>query len=604
MTQNGSRIRILPDDVANQIAAGEVVERPASVLKELVENAVDARASHISVELVAGGRRLILVQDDGIGMCRDDVLLSIERHATSKVYHAGDLTRIATMGFRGEALAAICSVSRLEIVSRTRSEPTAVRLTASAGKILSVDDCGAPCGTRVAVRDLFFNVPARRKFMRTERTEAALLRQMFIAYALAFPGIDFSLRSDGREVYRLPAVSGFQERIRLLFGEDLFRQLFPVAGSEGTASIRGYAGHPSLSRSDRGGQFVFVNHRPVQSALLAATIREAYSSILEKGRHPTVFLQVDVPPEEVDVNVHPTKREIRFRHPQQVRNTLAVALQEALAGHLPGRPDSGVSAGFPRSGRGGPVPGQPPAVTGSLRPFPYVRIPVEVNTPDSGPAPPAVPVLEDLPSSGRPPVTPDTAPWKWFRLLGRIAEGRYVIMETDQGLVLMDQHAAHERVVYENLMRAFSSDHPLIQGLLAPETVSLPPADAENIRHSLGVLRRMGFDIEEFGADSFVINGLPAIISPHGSVRRLLLDVAAAVHVAGHRAAQRAAIAELVAKAACRSAVKGGEHFSEPEIEQLVVRLAETEMPYTCPHGRPTLIMLSFRELNRKFGRG
>lgn len=602
MAQGGSRIRILPDAVANQIAAGEVVERPASVLKELIENALDARASNVSVELVAGGRRLIVVQDDGMGMCRDDVLLSIERHATSKIHDAGDLARIATMGFRGEALAAICSVSRLEIVSRTRSEPTAVRLTASAGKILSVEECGAPCGTRVAVRDLFFNVPARRKFMRSERTEAALLRQMFIAYALAFPELSFSLRLDGRETYRLAAVSGFAERIRLLFGEDLFRQLFSVTAQKGDVNISGYAGHPVLSRRDRGGQFVFVNRRPVQSPLLAAIIREAYSSILEKDRHPTVFLHVELPPEEVDVNVHPTKKEVRFRHPQQVRDILAVALQEALAGSHPGRTGSGITVSFPRSAGGGPSSSERPTPTGSLKPFPYARIPLEVSTPESGSTSPVAQAPPDMPSSAQPSETTGTAPWKWFRVLGSIAGGRYVAMETDQGLVLMDQHAAHERVVYEELMRDFSSDRPSIQGLLTPETVSLSPADADNIRRSLAVLRRMGFDIEEFGADTLIINGLPAILPPI-SIRTLLLDVASALQDAGRRAAERAVIAELVAKAACRSAVRTGEYLSEPEIERLVVRLAESEMPYTCPHGRPTLIMLSFRELDRKFGR-
>lgn len=588
-------IQLLPDHVVNKIAAGEVVERPASVLKELLENALDAGAERIEVEAISGGRRLIAVTDDGVGMGRDQALLSVERHATSKIRDVDDIERIDTLGFRGEALAALASVSRFTLTSCPRGQTAGTEVSISGGRLRDVREVGAPAGTRVEVRNLFHNVPARRKFLRTDPTELAHLRQMFLVHALAYPAVAMRLVVDEREVYQLAGEATLEDRLRELFGRGMMDGLRPVAYRDVEVTVTGYAGLPRTSRADRSEQYVFVNGRPAGAPILANAIREAYQSLVPKGRHPVLFLFIETDPAQVDVNVHPTKKEVRFRRSREVRDGVLTALREALE-----------TSGSPARGEGPPErPGGRPdeprlRITDlpELEPFPYPRL-----APPGGDALPATgPAADsDSKSAPRPSVSSGKGPWGWCRILGQ-AGGLYVILETSDGIVLMDPHAAHERVHFERFMRQVLDRKVRSQGLLAPETVDLSPQDALSVRKNTDLLREMGFGVSDFGGDSFIVDALPACLG-NASSETVLGAVAASLERAGPRGGTQHWAEEQVARAACKASVKANDALKTEEIEQLIVDLAAAEMPYTCPHGRPTMILMSYSELERKFGR-
>ncbi|MDA1043613.1 MAG: DNA mismatch repair endonuclease MutL [Verrucomicrobia bacterium] len=619
-----TRIRILPEHVANKIAAGEVVERPASVLKELLENALDAGATQVDVEVSAGGRKLISVSDDGAGMIRDDALLSIERHATSKIRDVDDIEAIRTLGFRGEALAAIASVSRFRMITNTRDSDMGVELSVLAGKIQDVRDIGAPHGTLIEIRDLFFNVPARRKFLRTHDTELAHIRTTFMIQALAAPRVGMSLVADGRAMHRVAAGTP-ADRIRELFGPDQARHLAPLNMEQGAMRITGFVSRPDYSRADRTEQYVFINGRATSAPLVSYAIREAYRQVLPKDRQPSIFMYIDMPCEALDVNVHPTKREVRFRHPGQVRDVLIDAIREALGTARSAEQEDGNAlsrlAPEPMMPRSRPVQMRienlPQAPT-----FNYPRL--HSTTPDglapafgaiSQPQPlfqatPAPPSPSEPRASGEtqgaiPPAPAEGAgssPWAWCRVVG-IVGSRFVVLETEDGYVLMDPQAAHERVLYEKFMREIENGKVCSQNLLIPETVELHPKDAARVRKHEGLLKEMGFGLSEFGGDAFVIDALPSHFS-EASAATLLRDVSSSLDRAGTRGASGRWREESIAQAACRTAVQGRDRLKLEEIEQLVVDLARTDMPYTCPHGHPTLIFTSFTELRRKFGIG
>jgi DNA mismatch repair protein MutL len=607
----GSHIHVLPSHVANKIAAGEVVERPASVLKELLENAIDAGAGRIDVEIDAGGRKRVSVTDNGSGMNRDDALLSIERQATSKIRDVDDIERIATLGFRGEALAAVASVSRFRLVSRDAGSETGTDVRVAGGTLHEVLDAGGPVGASVEVRDLFFNVPARRKFLRSAQTELAHLRHTFIVTALAHPNVAFTLQIDGQRAFELPA-GRREDRIRDAFGPDYLKNLRPIQERAGDVRVTGYAGLPSYARSDRNEQYCFINGRASGAPVLAFAVREAYHGLIPKDRHPAVFLYIEMDPTLVDVNVHPTKREVRFRRPADVRDTVMRALRDALSepdrrepdtrrevNHLqPPTPkaddaqlriaDLPVSRAFRyprRLARDGVLPGEQ-ASTSLSRPAPT----------DPGAGPVAATDAETTASA------PNDAPWSWCRVLGQIG-GLFVVLETEDGMVLMDPHAAHERVLFERLMRQFREGAIPAQSLLIPETVELAPRDALRVRENVQALREMGFGVAEFGGDGFVVDALPATIGA-APAREVLLQVAHDLEQAGARGARGRWKEEAIAQAACKAAVKARDRsLTLDEIERLVVDLAGAEMPYTCPHGRPTVVHMSFHDIRRKFGR-
>ena len=584
-----AQIRVLSDAVINQIAAGEVVERPASVLKELVENAIDAGAARIEVEVVDGGRRLVRVRDDGSGMDRDNALLAIERHATSKLRELKDLDSIATMGFRGEALAAIASVSQFTLATNRAGDAAGTEILVFGGKIQEVRDVGAPPGTDVAVRNLFFNVPARRKFLRSAPTEFTHVRQAFLLEALANVGISFALRADDADVYRLPAADSLLDRIRDLHGAEIADHLRPIRFGNGVVEIGGYAGIPPCSRMDRELQVTFVNGRPSGSPVLNFAVQSAYRDVLPGGRYAPLFMRVDLPPDMVDVNVHPAKKEVRFRRPTEVRDVVVEALRLAIAGpdwpkgkrEDASREPARFPVSFPSAAPAAPVAGPIP-----------VPAPVAATQPKLNWTPPPVP------SEGETDVR--AAPWSEYRLMGRIG-GLYAVLETADGLVLMDSRSAHERVVYERLLRAMEKEKVPAQGLLPPVTVQLAPSQANVLRKHLDLLKRMGFGVDEFGAETFLVDALPvwvADVAPGA----LLSDVADGL-MQGGKSAAKDWVLPLVAAIAGKQAVELQRELNETELNALIRDLAHTEMPYTSPRGKPTVILLSYRELHRKFGR-
>jgi DNA mismatch repair protein MutL len=591
-------IQLLPDQVINKIAAGEVVERPASVVKELFENALDAGATQVDVEVIHGGRQLIAVTDNGCGMNRDQALLSIERHATSKIRTESDIEKIHTLGFRGEALAAISSVSRFTLVTRPEDQLAGTEIQIAGGKMLGVEDAGCPVGTRIEIRNLFFNVPARRKFLRAEQTELSHIRQLFIVHALAHPAIGMSLKVDERTVYSLPMSGTMEDRISELYGCGFLEQLLPVKHSHDQVTLTGYTGLPQTGRKDRQDQFFFVNGRPAAAPVVYHALNEAYRSLIARGRYPAVFLFAEMAPELVDVNVHPTKKEVRFRHPSQIRDAITDALTDAL------------SIQSRETAAGGP--GTEAAVLPSIDPVRprfekqkqmdelLVR-PEAVEQQLSGKEPAPSREASSPLSGTSPPREQIRSPWSWCRMVGRIG-GSYVVLETEDGYVLMEPRAAHERVLFEKFMQAVQKNAVRRQGLLAPESIALLPSDAKVVRDHLNVLQELGFGVSDFGADTFIVDALPVYVQ-EGPAESILVEIAHELEGSGRNRGARELVQEQIARAACNTAVRVKDELSEQEIEQLVEDLSRTEMPYTSPRGRPTLIFTSFTELDRKFSR-
>ena len=630
----GARIRILPEDVANKIAAGEVVERPASVVKELMENAIDAGASRIDVVVTAGGRRLISVADDGCGMGRDDALLAPERQATSKLRTAEDLSGIATMGFRGEALPSIASVSRFTLRTRRREDEAGTEVEIHGGTMVAVRDCGAAPGTTIEVRDLFYNVPARRAFLRSYNTEQAHVRAMFLVHAIAWPGLAMSLTCDGDPVHRLRPAASLRERLDDLYGAGYMDGFVPIEHSSGRIRVHGWAGLPSQTRADTAGQHVFVNGRPSTAPVVQAAIRESYPH-LPQGRRPVLFLFLELPPEEVDVNVHPTKREVRFRATGAVRDAVLAALAKALRAGPGGAEGAAAPAfapddddalggfgssepslapdapGFPAGAESGaaaaapPFPLPPPSLP-PPRQAEFEPIGERTFAPDPRSAPPAavpfvaVPAPADAPAAS--PYDPAPAPWTKFRLVGSLSSG-YALVETEGGYAVVDPAAAHERVMYERLLKAAPRvEEAPSQALLLPQTVALAPLDAQRVRSVLPVLTEMGFDVEDFGGDSFLVRALPDVLSG-ASAKAILEETASALQDAGPRKGRQHWREELVAAAASRSAVRTRRPLDARELVPILMELAACRMPYSTPGGRPTMVYTSLRDLDRRFGR-
>ena len=580
MTPRDGHIRVLPLHVANKIAAGEVVERPASVVKELVENAIDAGAKSIRISITQGGRKLVSVQDDGCGMTRDDAVLSLERQATSKILDVNDIEEIDTLGFRGEAIPSIASVSRFTITTRRHESDEGTLVQVNAGQLAEVSSAGCPPGTLVEVRDLFCNVPARRKFLRAYATEESHVKQVFTVHALAHPAIGFALNVEGRELYRLAPAATLADRVLDLFGRDFVAELLPVGGqparsaSEGIGvpsdnpnnqtskqskhqeiRVSGFLERPNLNQPTRRDQYVFVNGRPATAPSIAYALREAYPRRQGDVR-PAAILFIDLPPNQVDVNVHPTKREVRFRDNSAVKQAIMSAIELALR--------------------------QPPSTRG--RPDPALEAP----QPD-----------HRDPESGAPP----TAPWQWFTYLAQTAGG-YLLIETDAGLVTINPRAARERIVYERLLKASSQDGGKVpsQALLIPETVRMSPADAARIKASLATIAEMGFVIEEFGRDTFKVDAIPQL-SENGSPSVMLATIARDLAEGGARRGGARWREELVAKAVARSYAGSSQALTEEGAVRLVEDLCRCRSPYVCPRGKITMILTSNRELNRKFAR-
>jgi len=584
------KINILSDDVASQVAAGEVVERPASLVKELVENSLDAGATRVGIDFSHGGTRFVSVRDDGCGMDREDALLCLERHATSKIRTGLDLAEVRTMGFRGEALPSIASVSRFRLVTREHTSEVGSEILVSGGKVEAVREVGAAPGTQIEVRDLFFNLPARRKFLRGAETEAAHILHGMEAMALANPAVAFESRRDGKVVHSWPQAKTLAVRIRDVFGADHLARLAEIEEAVGDGfQLSGFLAKPGQGRRDRLHQYVMLNGRPIVCPAVQQPLREAYADALPRGEHPLAVLIIEMDPELVDCNVHPAKREVRLRYPDRLRRAIFDAARQVIVGRRPVVvPDMAVVS------HPAPIAFTPVAPQRSLaletleRPArPVVSVPkTEV---DQAPAPEAAPRLLPAPVEAALP----------YRLIGQLSKG-YLILEGNEGLVLLDQRAARERILFENLLRTMEQGPAPCQHLLTAIVCELPAREHSWAMEHLEDVRQAGFSIEPFGATAMKIDGLPPGadgVEPG----RLLHEVLSSLRALGKLPPGRG-VREALARSVSRIAAQITGRGEDLGL-RLVRELLKCELPYASPEGRPTMIQFSFSELERKFGR-
>ena len=611
-----SKIRVLADHVANQIAAGEVVERPASVAKELVENSIDAGATRITIEIEAGGRRLLKVSDDGEGMVRDDAVLAFERHATSKIRETEDLGAIGTLGFRGEALASIASVARVELTTCVEGASAATRVTIDGGRMRDVKDAAHPRGTTIAVRDLFFNIPARRKFLRSEATETYHLTNLVTHYALAHPEIAFTFVNNGREVVRAAPAKDLRERAYQIFGQEFLDNLLEVNGGDTqVARVTGYVSAPRDRRTSRDSQYLFVNRRFVRDRMIGRSLSEGYRSILPHGVYPAALLFIETPLEEVDVNVHPAKTEVRFRRSAAVADAVREAVRVALASasYVPPPEPTPIAtataavssiAPQPRIEFVPPPPTPPPPV--------IQRPPVEasgeeiardievmIQSASKSVQSVALPPLNSAEKFAR-EVTPESLSTN-IRPLGQLDES-FIIATDDEGLLLIDQHVAHERVLFDKYRALEAERRTESQQLLVPETFDLTPAQAAVFDDLVPELEKYGFELMRLSGRTVAVKAIPADL-PSGEARNMLAELLDTVDAEKKSAARDTMRDEIAASLACHAAIKVNMSLTPEKMRWLIDRLLQTSSPTTCPHGRPIILRLKTRDILKGFHR-
>ncbi len=612
-------IRILSDRIANQIAAGEVIERPAAVVKELVENALDAGASRIEIEFRSGGRTLIQVEDNGCGMSGDDALLSLERHATSKIGAVADLHRIATFGFRGEALPSIASVSRFVLQSRTADAEHGTEILINGGKLIHVRECGMPVGTRIEVGQLFHSVPARRKFLKTDATESAHIIQCARLHAIAHPGVAFKVIENDRTVFESAPCPNLEQRLTEVFGRSLTAHLLPIEAREGDMALTGFIGRPAASRATRHEMLTFVNSRPVENRTVGYALLESYHGSLPKGRYPIAFLFLEIDPAQVDVNVHPAKREVRFREESRVRSFVIRAVLDRLRNELHSIVPPASPAATPN-----PPPAQPPvpvaprvsgspaiaidrrplAATpanapetlsrGSSHPAAFTR---QMSSGTVAPAAPAVSRAGD--TAERPDATPSgTRDWRW-RFVGQIRSS-LALFETAAGLVIMDRRAAHERLMYDEILENYRNGNPNArQALLFPVPLELDPIATALLADHLAFLNASGFEIAVFGRNFFRIEAIPAWLDPN-LAEDFVRDLLGVIREKGLPENQPEVARERIALLASRKAVRVSDRVSEEEIVALARRLLDSPNPLASPLGRATFFEMGAAEIERR----
>ncbi len=573
-------IRLLSPEVASQIAAGEVVERPASVVKELVENSLDAAARTLTVTIAEAGRKLIEVADDGRGIPASELELAVSRHATSKLFRVEELFSIGTLGFRGEALASIGSVSRLTITSRVAEAASGARLKVEGGISGRIEQVGAPPGTVVRVEDLFYNVPARLKFLKTDTTERRAIDALLTRYALAYPAVRFKLTEDANVTLQTSGDGDRRAILAALYGVEVARQMLEVSAEEEGWAMTGFISPIALTRSNRRELTFFVNGRWVSDTPLTTALVQAYHTLLMVGRYPMAVLFLEVKPDEVDVNVHPAKAEVRFKNPERAFGFVQRAARRTLLAYAP-------------------VPSVAPTLWGGAAGTPQPREPGldwtmagEAGVLGQSPASDVAPAPSDLQSS--------TFNLPLLRLIGQIGQ-TYLVSEGPDGLYLIDQHAAHERVLFEKLMAQHAQQKIPSQALLSPVVVQLPASQAKLLADQLPVLRHFGFEVEEFGGNSFQVRSIPALFAgadPASALRALVEDFEE-----DESPLQTEIEARLAGRVCKRLAVKAGQTLSTDEQRALLNDLEACESPRTCPHGRPTMIHLSVEMLERQFGR-
>jgi DNA mismatch repair protein MutL len=642
------RIRILSDQVANQIAAGEVVDRPASVVKELLENALDAGATRIRVEVEAGGRKLIRVADDGIGMVRDDALLAFERHATSKIRSSDDLLSIATLGFRGEALPSIASIARVELETRAAGEASGTRIEIVGGKIYRVEDAGLPPGTTLSVRDLFFNTPARRKFLKAETTELSHVTALVTHYALAHPEKHFELHSATHALLIAPPVQKPSERIYQIFGRDTLDQLIPMAAERpfdraglpepppwkrdedytppdpGFLRVSGFVSKPELQKLNRNSIYVFVNQRLIRDRLILHAVSEAYRNVIPPTSYPVVLIFLEMPPHEVDVNVHPAKTEVRFRQQSAVHDFVRDSIRNAL---IKSRPAAGFLTALTAASHASPslmpsvspLPGEAEATTTDAAPNSAdtaafeltepVLPPQEVKLPfaaaeqisaaPASKAPAHDCALPDFPEDGEPVSNLNSL--ASLKPLGQLRES-FILAMNDEGLWIIDQHVAHERVLFEKILREREVERVERQRLLMPLLVDLQPHQMVLFATIAQELERNGFEAEPFGPHTIAIKAAPVGLEGK-RLERMLVEV---LEQAGNPVQSEnmgTMRTRIAASIACHAAIKVNMPLDPQRIQWLLTELARTEHPTSCPHGRPIALRYSWRDIQRAFQR-
>jgi DNA mismatch repair protein MutL len=602
-------IRVLAPEVANQIAAGEVVERPASAVKELIENSLDAGATEIRVEVREGGRRLIRVQDDGCGIPADEIGTAFLRHATSKINDAADLERITTLGFRGEALASIAAVAQVTLLSRATGEDAGALIRLAVGREVERKVAGAPPGTSITVEHLFANVPARLKFLKQAATEAAHIQQVVTRYALAYPERRFSLVSDGRLVFQSTGSGKLFDALAKAYGLDTARQMIAV-GQEG-GRVTGYTGVPALHRGSRSYITLFVNRRWFQDTSIAYAVIQSYHTLLPVGRFPVAVLFLEVDPGDVDVNVHPTKAEVRFRDPNATFGAVQKAVRRALVENAP-IPEAGANATT--------LPGAWPhesAIVGDdpLRAWTERReallnagraTQTPIPLPDgeaslTGLGPHTEPSLPEAPSpsfGGHEQTSPSRL-MPILRVVGQLA-ATYIVAEGPDGMYLIDQHAAHERVLYEQMLAERAQQQLAVQPLLEPAVLDLSPEVAALAADALPQLAELGVALEPFGGASYLLRGVPAILARQSQPERAVIEILDGLS-RQEDVVDATAEARLITLICKRAAVKGNTPMSLPEMQELVRRLEGCRSPRTCPHGRPTMVYMSATDLAKQF---
>lgn len=584
------RIRQLPDTLINRIAAGEVVENPAAAARELIENALDAGATNITIDVREGGKSFLAIDDDGHGMDRDDLTLCVQRHATSKLSE-DDLVNINTFGFRGEALPSIGAVARLSIHSRSRGANDGWQITVDGGKIAPVEPSPRNSGTRVEVRDLFYAVPARLKFLRGDQAEMTALKSVIARLALAHPKVRFALQSENRQIFAYAPVSDAMMRVEQIVGDGFIDNAMILNGDREGARLHGYAGLPTFSRGNSLHQYLFVNNRPVRDRLLLGALKGAYADTMMGARYPVAVLFVDVPAEDVDINVHPAKAEVRFKDPSMIRGLLVSSIQQALQAH-------GRSSGARHNPAAFVQQQATQSYVQSVRAAPVVRETAFAGI--SSWAPQAKPVAE--PQVEEAIIVPVNENHPLGAAKAQI-HTTYIIAQTNEGMTIIDQHAAHERIVYERLKESCVHGGVTRQPLLVPTIVNMGGDDAALLLEEKNLLAELGLIIEPFGEGTIAVREIPAVLADRVDAKELLADVADQLAEGGQGEALRDAVLAILARQACHWSVRAGRGLNAEEMNTLLRQMESTPLSGQCNHGRPTHVHLSLNDLEKLFAR-
>jgi DNA mismatch repair protein MutL len=598
-------IKILPDHVINKIAAGEVVERPASVVKELVENSIDAGATDIGIDIEQAGSRLIRVIDNGSGMSRDDARTAFERHATSKITTEADLESVSTMGFRGEALSSIASVSRIKLLTAVRGTLSGVLLEMEGGVMKSASDAAAPEGTSLEINHLFYNTPARLKFLKSPATEFSHIVSIVSRLAMAYPSIRFRLVHNKKPVLDLPISSDVKERAFQLYGREIVEQIFEIRGGGDSVRIHGFVGRPANSRADRTYQDFYVNCRAVKNASLTHALYNAYDGMLMRGRHPVGFIFIEIDPSLVDVNVHPAKAEVRFRNQAQIHDLLRGVIREGLRTHgITALENPAASASYEdrvKEALGDylkrPASGQDEYR--ARRPYPlYGRRRSDEGSPS--PEYLSEPSYQEM-TLPKAPQQPSLLADQGMTPLAQVHDS-YIVAQSRAGMILVDQHAAHERVLFEELQDQFMQGNIPVQDLLIPVQVELGPAQGGLLAEYVPELAKLGFLVEDFGSGAFMIKAIPFLLIG-ADYKQLILDILDEVNVHGGSGKLKELRDDLLSVMACHPAIKIHRKLDYREMDVLLERLFRCRMPHTCPHGRPTMVSFTLDEIRKLFKR-